>query len=98
MKNIVKTTLLAASLFVAAQAGAQTFKQKVKRDTRKVEHKTSELASKGKAAVVDKKYDGYYGPTGESVYIDKHARYYYVNKRGHHVYVTKMHLRTTKPM
>lgn len=97
MKNIAKAALLAASLFVAANVNAQVVK-KVERTTVKVGHKTSEIASKGASYVVDKRYSGHYGPYGETVYIDKHSRYYYVNKRGHHVYVTKAHLRTRKPM
>ncbi|MEO8884817.1 MAG: hypothetical protein ABI367_02070 [Mucilaginibacter sp.] len=59
-----------------------------------VGHKTSELAAKGAAAVVDKKYDGKAGPHNENIYIDSKSRYYYVNKSGHRVYVTKAELKT----
>ena len=58
----------------------------------KVGHKTSEIASKGAAGVVDKKYDGKVAPGGQTIYIDKNSYYYYVNKKGRHVYVPKAEL------
>jgi len=60
----------------------------------KVGHKTSELAAKGAAAVTDKLYEGKAGPDNENIYIDSKARYYYVNKSGHRVYVTQAELKT----
>lgn len=59
---------------------------------KKVGNKTSELAAKGDAAVVDKKYDGMVAPNGETVYITSHSNYYYVNKKGHRVYLKKSQL------
>lgn len=58
-----------------------------------VGQKTAEVASKGDAAVVDKKYDGKVAPNGETVYINDKAQYYYVDKKGHHVFVNKAQLR-----
>jgi hypothetical protein len=57
-----------------------------------VGHKTSELAAKGDAAVMDKKYDGMVAPGGQTVYINEHSHYYYVNKKGHRVYLKKSQL------
>jgi hypothetical protein len=91
MKTLARLGL-AALLFTAVQSHAQT----IKHDAKVVGHKTSEIASKGEAAVVDKKYDGRYGPGGQTIYIDKYSHYYYVNKLGHHVYLTKAQLRTHK--
>jgi hypothetical protein len=93
MKNIFKTGLLATALFIAIQSNAQTTGQKVKHDARKVGHKTSEIAAKGAAAVTDRKYDGKAGPHGENIYINKNSHYYYVNKLGHRVYLTRAQLR-----
>ena len=59
---------------------------------KKVGKKTSELAGKGAAAVVDKKFDGKAGPNGELIYINNKSQYYYVNKAGHRVYLTKAEL------
>lgn len=58
----------------------------------KVGHKTSEVAAKGAAVVVDKKYDGKVAPGGQTVYINDHSQYYYVNKKGHRVYLKKSQL------
>jgi hypothetical protein len=62
-----------------------------------VGHKTSEVASKGAAAVTDKRYEGHWAPTGENVYIDEHHKYFYVDKKGHRQFITKMQMRT-KPL
>ena len=101
MKNIVKASLLAAGLFVAVQVNAQSVGRDLKNAGKDighagktVGHKTAHIASKGTAAVVDKKYKGHYGPGGEDIYIDKHSKYFYVNKKGHHVYISKARLRT----
>lgn len=58
-----------------------------------VGEKTSEIASKGKAAVVDKEYKDKVGPAGQTIYIDKNARYYWINKKGHRHFTTKAHLK-----
>lgn len=65
---------------------------------KKVGHKTAEVAAKGAAAVTDKKYEGKCGPMGETVYIDKDSRYFYVNKTGRRVYLKKSQLRNSKDM
>lgn len=108
MKNIFKTVLFAAATLAATQTYAQTHRdstlgQKIdktankvgkatSKTAKKVGKKTSELAAKGAAAVVDKKFDGKAGPNGEIVYINNKAKYYYVNKAGHRVYLTKAEL------
>ena len=53
----------------------------------KVGNKTAEVASKGASKVADKTYKDKVGPGGETIYIDKHSKYYYVDGKGHHVYV-----------
>ena len=61
---------------------------------RHVGHKTSEVASKGAAAVSDKRYEGHWSPTGENVYIDEHHKYFYVDKKGHRQFITQAQMRT----
>jgi hypothetical protein len=90
MKHSLKVALLATGLFAVTQVHAQS---KVDRDAKAVGHKTSEIAAKSKAAVVDKKYDGKKGPGGQTIYIDKYSHYYYVNSKGHKYYVKKSQLR-----
>ncbi|WP_345950406.1 MULTISPECIES: hypothetical protein [unclassified Mucilaginibacter] len=69
----------------------------VGKGAKKAGNKTAEVASKGKSAVVDKKYDSKVGPGGQTIYIDKNSAYYYVNKKGRHIYVREADL-VVKPM
>ena len=82
-------------MFCLSQSFAQSG---IKKTADKVGNKTSEIASKGASAVVGKKYKGKCGPEGQTVYIDKHAKYYYVNTKGHHVYVAKAELKNSNDM
>ena len=108
MKKLFTTAMLAAGLFAASATFAQTHKdttvaQKVgttakkgwkatKKTAKTVGNKTAELASKGASAVRDKKFDEKVGPAGQTIYIDKNSYYYYVNKKGRHIYVPKAQL------
>jgi Mn-dependent DtxR family transcriptional regulator len=89
MKNLFKVAIMVTALFAAVQVNAQT----VKKDAKKVGHKTSEVAAKGASAVVDKRYRGKSGPEGQTIYINKYSHYYYVNKLGHRVYLKESQLR-----
>ncbi|MGN8072301.1 hypothetical protein [Mucilaginibacter sp. SG564] len=104
MKNLFKITLLAACVFMISPAFSQTktkkdtsFFKKVGDKTGKVAtsvgHKTAEIASKGAAAVADKKYADKVGPRGQTIYIDKNSKYFYVNKKGKHIYISKSKLK-----
>jgi hypothetical protein len=101
MKNVIKVALLATGMFVAINTNAQVVKKTgkaISKTATKVGNKTAELASKGSSAVVDKKYDEKVGPQGQTLYIDKNSAYYYVNKKGHRVYVTKAHMKDKPKM
>jgi hypothetical protein len=94
MKNLFKIALFAAGSFVISPAFAQTHKDstlghKISKTAKKVGHKTSEIAAKGAAGVVDKKYEGKVAPGGQTVYINENSHYYYINKKGHRVFVKK---------
>jgi hypothetical protein len=95
MKNLIKFSFVAAMLG-ATQVHAQTTGDKIKHDAKVAGDKTSEIAANGASAVVDKKYDGKYGPYGETVYINKYSHYYYINKKGHRVYLKRSQLRDHK--
>lgn len=108
MKKLFKSAMFAASLFAVSASYAQTHKdttlgQKVGTTAKKgwhatkkaasaVGNKTAEVASKGASAVADKKYAEKVGPQGQTIYIDKNSYYYYVNKKGRHIYVPKAKL------
>jgi hypothetical protein len=98
MKNLFKVAVVAAGIFSFGQARAasmptDTAAHKVKHAARSVGHATAHAAATADAAVVDKRYDGKYGPDGRAVYINKHSHYYYINKSGHRVYLKKSELR-----
>lgn len=96
MKKILGITLLLiVAIFCSANA-----QDKAKKDTaggkniiQKSANKTAEIAVKGKATIVDKVYKDKVGPNGQTIYIDRHSKYYWVDKKGHNVYVAKNKLR-----
>ena len=67
--------------------------QSVKKGAKKVGNKTAEVASKGKAEVTDQKHKDKVGPNGQTIYIDNHDRYYWIDKKGHRHYVTEAKLK-----
>ena len=103
MKNLFNTALFTAAVFAFTQSQAQnthkdsSLGHKISQTATKAGHKTSEIAANGAALAIDKKYDGKYGPEGQSVYINKYSHYYYIDKKGHRVYLKKSHLRD-KPL
>ncbi|HYK77427.1 MAG TPA: hypothetical protein VEV16_10645 [Daejeonella sp.] len=54
---------------------------------KKVGHKTAEVSSKGYAKITDKVLEDRKGPHGETVYVNKYNKKYYINKKGHKVYL-----------
>lgn len=92
MKKIKALLLTAAVLFSVQSFAQNTAKGKVGADINKVGNKTAELAVKGVVAVGDKEYKGKVAPGGETVYINKHDKFFYVNKKGGKVYVAKSKL------
>lgn len=65
----------------------------VKKGAKKVGNKTAEVASKSKATVTDQRHKDKVGPNGQTIYIDNHSRYYWVDKKGHRHYVRKIDLK-----
>ncbi len=67
--------------------------KKVGQTGKKVGEKTASVAVKGASHVTDKVYKGKEGPDGQTVYIDKMDRKYYVNDKGKKVYLKKSEIR-----
>ena len=65
----------------------------VKKTAKTVGNKTAEVASKGVAKVKDKTYKEKVGPGGQTIYIDDHSRYYWIDKKGHRQYVKETDLK-----
>lgn len=97
MKKIVSIGLLTFFLGYASTSLAQdddkSVKKEVKKGAKKVGNKTAEVASKGKAKVTDEVHKDKVGPNGETIYIDNHAKYYWVDKKGRRHYVTEAELK-----
>lgn len=96
--SVVSLCLLGFSYSGHAQSTADKVEATTKKDAKKVGHKTAELASKGKSRVTDKVYKDKVGPAGQTIYIDGHSRYYWVDKRGHRRFVEEADLKDKAPM
>jgi hypothetical protein len=93
MKNLMSISLFVLLLGFLNVVRAQDAEQKVKQDAKKVGNKSAELGSKAKSKVVDKTYADKVGPDGQTVYIDKHSKYYWIDDKGHKKYVSKSQLK-----
>ncbi len=85
--------LLAFSTQVNAQSTVKEVGKDIKKGAKKVGNKTAEVASKGKAAVTDAKHKDKVGPDGQTIYIDNHSKYYWVDDKGKRHYVTEVQLK-----
>lgn len=97
MKKLIGISILALLVGFSSAKAQDTTKKvttKVKEGAVKAGNKTAELASKGKNAITDKVYKDKEGPNGETIYIDKHSKYYWIDKKGHKVPISKNELRS----
>jgi len=94
MKKIFSICLVTLCLGFSSAALAQDQDtSKVKKAAKKTANKTAEVASKSKAKITDQKHKDKVGPNGETIYIDNHSKYYWVDKKGHRHYVTEAELK-----
>ena len=77
----------------SAQEHDHHIKQSIKTGAQKTGAKTAEIASKGKSKITDEKYKDKVGPNNETIYIDNHSRYYWVDKKGRRHYVNAAQLK-----
>ena len=85
---------LAATNPIAAQYGTiKEVGKDIKKGAKKAGNKTAEIASKGKSRVTDTEHKDKVGPNGENIFIDNHARYYWVDDKGKRHYVTEAQLK-----
>ena len=97
MKKLLSITALVLALgFSSAVHAQEEVKQDIKKGAKKVGNKTAEVASKGKAKVTDQVYKDKVGPNGETIYMDNHSKYYWIDKKGHRHYVTEDELKPKK--
>lgn len=69
--------------------GVQEGAHEVKEAGKEVGHKTAEVAVKGTAVITDQKLKDKVGPDGQTIYIDKHDKFYWVNDEGRKIYIPK---------
>ena len=96
MKKIIGISLflfLGSTAALNAQSKVEHAGHEVKKGAKKVGHKTAELASKGKSKVVDKSVKDKQGPDGQTIYVDDHSKYYWVDKKGHKQFIAESALR-----
>lgn len=98
MKKILGIGLITLFLGFTTTAMAQddkdkSVKKEVKKGAKKVGNKTAEVASKSKAKITDERHKDKVGPNGETIYIDNHAKFYWVDKKGRRHYVTEDQLK-----
>jgi hypothetical protein len=97
MKHVLKVAIFATGILAFGLSHAQaqqdsSLGHKIGHVAKKVGHATAHAAASGVAAVKDKKYEGKCGPQGQAVYINENNKFYYVNKKGHRVYLQKSQL------
>jgi outer membrane lipoprotein-sorting protein len=93
MKKLMSVSLLVLLLGFVNVVNAQDAEQKVKNEAKKVGNKSAEVGAKAKAKVTDKTYEDKVGPEGQTIYIDRHSKYYWINDKGHKVYISKAKLK-----
>ena len=99
--------LFAAPLPVKAQDDQSTIqkvKKGVKKDAHDVKkgvkkgaHEVAEQASEAKSDITDKEVENKMGPNGEDIFLEDDGRYYYVDEKGHRVYMNASDLRNKPP-
>lgn len=96
MKTFIKVAFFAAAISLSATSCSHKTRkvtQGIKNVADTVGNKTAEVASKGAARVTDKVYAGKVGPQGQTIYIDENSKYFYINSKGHRVFVKQSALK-----
>lgn len=86
-KTIRAGVMAMAITAAAVLSGQASMAQGIDSTAKKVGNKTASVAVKGASKVVDKTYKGKEGPGGQTVYIDKSDRKYYVDGKGKKIYL-----------
>ena len=90
---IIFLGLVALSYTVAAQEKDRSVGESVKEAGKTVAHETAEKASKAKSRIVDKVYEDKVGPRGETIYINEHSKYYWINEKGQKISISEARLK-----
>lgn len=97
ISRTLRTGLAAATITVCALLAGQTsMAQGIDSTAKKIGNKTASVAVKSAMKITDKTYKGKEGPGGQTVYIDKKDRKYYVDEKGKKVYLKPSEIRDKK--
>lgn len=88
MKKLGGILLLMAVTGFFTPAFAQVTKE-VKEGAKTVGNKAAEVGSKAKSRITDKVYADKTGPDGQTIYIDKHSKYYWIDDKGRKKYIAR---------
>ena len=94
MKKLLGIAVFVFLGFVVNAQAVKKTEHAVKNGAKAVGNKTAEVASKGKARVTDEKSKDKTGPNNETIYIDNHAQYYWIDKKGKRHYIAESSLKT----
>jgi hypothetical protein len=72
---------------------SRELKHDVEEEADKAENKTKEVLKDVEADLKDEKVEGKQSPTGETVYIDEDAKYYYIDNAGKKIFISKEQLK-----
>jgi hypothetical protein len=75
---------------------AERAAEKAERETDDEGNAIREGAANVGAHIKDKVYEGKGGPHGQTVYIDKHSKYYFIGEDGKKVFLTKAQMTRKK--
>lgn len=73
--------------------GVKKGAKSVKKGVKKGAHEVAEQASEAKSDITRTELDGKMGPNGEDIFIEKDGRYYYIDDKGHKVFITSSDLK-----
>ncbi len=90
---LLSTAILGLSAEVYAQNDRSGLGKNLDQQTDTVAMKTGKQKNRNASKTVDQPYSDRVGPEGQTVYIDKDAKYYYMNEKGERIYVSKSDLR-----
>lgn len=96
MKTFVKIAFFIAAISFSTTSCSHKTRhvgQDIKSVADTVGNKTAEIASKGAARVTDKVYANKVGPQGQTIYIDKNSKYFYIDSKGRRVFVKESALK-----
>lgn len=97
MKRVMGICVLVAALGISgiskAQSKMEASVSDVKKETRKAGAKASELVAKSNSRMNGQLYKDMTGPNGEVIYMDRHAKYFWVDEKGNRHYVDREQLK-----